>query len=437
MTSSAGYTLCMPSVFASVLLLPLWAAASPAPLGVQARAQAPTTEAGPPPRDPLGIVGGEPAEPGVFPSVVALYTRNNNFGCTGTLIAPDLVLTAGHCGLSMAGVLAGTHDLTAGGTWYAIQDVWVHPDYASTFDVAVYQLSEPVQGIEPAPLLLGCDARDLLVEGADTYIVGFGDIDTFATQATDVLHAAVATIRDPYCTDPAKSCNLEVSPGGELIAGGDGIDTCNGDSGGPLFVETEAGMVLAGVTSRQALPSTVPCGDGGIYPRTDAFAAWVEEATGLPMDWPDCPDEPTLNLPPVVRADRLQVIQNGTVGATTIEVFDDPSQRHRLELLNAAPAGQAWLHEARLFVRPDPFSDADYVLQVEVTDDGDPPASTIVEVPVEVLGITVIPPETGGCTTASAADGSASWWRSLTRRRVSLRMPPPGSRRAPEGASAP
>jgi len=435
MTPSAGYTLCMPSVLASILLLPLSAAASPATLGVQH--QEPTTEAGPTSRGPQGIVGGEPAAPDAFPSVVALYTRNNNFGCTGTLIAPDLVLTAGHCGLSMAGVLAGTHDLTSGGTWYEIQDVWVHPDYASTFDIAVYQLSEPVQGIEPAPLLLDCDARDLLVEGADTYIVGFGDIDTFATQPTDLLHAAVATIRDPYCTDPAKSCNLEVSPGGELIAGGDGIDTCNGDSGGPLFVETAAGMVLAGVTSRQALPSTVPCGDGGIYPRTDAFAAWVEEATGLAMDWPDCPDEPLPNLPPVVRADRLQVIQNGTVGVTTIEVFDDPSQQHRLELLNAAPAGQAWIDEQQLFVRPDPISDADYVLQVEVTDDGDPPSSAIVEVPVEVLGITVISPGTRGCATAPATDGPASWWRSLTRRRVGLRTLPPGSRPAPEGASAP
>ncbi len=396
-----------------LLLLAIFSAHAVAPLapaGVASEPEAPPALALP--LAPQGIVGGEPAEDGEFPSVVALYTRNQTFGCTGTLIAPDLVLTAGHCGFSMSGVLVGTHDLATGGTWHEVADVFVHPDYATTYDVAVYRLAVPVEGIEPAPLLLDCDARAALVQGADSWIVGFGDVDRFASESTDLLHAAIATIRDPVCADPANACNPDVSPGGELIAGGDGVDTCNGDSGGPLFVATDEGLFLAGVTSRQARPSTVPCGDGGIYPRTDAFAAWIEETTGLALDWPDCSDVPVDNAPPIVRADPLTVIQNGSARATALHITDEVDQSHVITILTPPPAGRAWVDGDRLVVQPDPFSDEDFVLEIEVADDGEPPLSTTVEVPVEVLGITVLEPP-GGCANVPRAP-SARW---LARRR--------------------
>ena len=44
------------------------------------------------PRARAAVVGGEPAPPGAYPYIVALSR-----GCGGTLIAPDRVLTAGHC----------------------------------------------------------------------------------------------------------------------------------------------------------------------------------------------------------------------------------------------------------------------------------------------------------------------------------------------------
>ena len=42
------------------------------------------------------IVGGSDAAPGEYPSVAEITF--GAFGCTGTLISPDTVLTAGHCG---------------------------------------------------------------------------------------------------------------------------------------------------------------------------------------------------------------------------------------------------------------------------------------------------------------------------------------------------
>jgi Trypsin len=43
------------------------------------------------------IIGGHNAEEGRYPYFVALQTAQNNTECGGTLIAPDVVLTAAHC----------------------------------------------------------------------------------------------------------------------------------------------------------------------------------------------------------------------------------------------------------------------------------------------------------------------------------------------------
>ena len=45
------------------------------------------------------VIGGQPAEPGTFPWMAyVLDFRGNEVGqCSGTVVAPNLVLTAGHC----------------------------------------------------------------------------------------------------------------------------------------------------------------------------------------------------------------------------------------------------------------------------------------------------------------------------------------------------
>ena len=69
----------------------------------------------------------------------------------------------------------------------------------------------------------------------------------------------------------------------EIVAGGNGLDSCNGDSGGPAYILLNGKRMLAGATSRATRNFTRPCGDGGIYTRVDKYLDWIKtnaEANG-------------------------------------------------------------------------------------------------------------------------------------------------------------
>ena len=75
--------------------------------------------------------------------------------------------------------------------------------------------------------------------------------------------------------------------GGELVAGAPLLDrdSCNGDSGGPIYIRRNDGHeFLVGVTSRAVVrPGLRPCGDGGIYARVDGGALqWMRQQASPP-----------------------------------------------------------------------------------------------------------------------------------------------------------
>jgi len=116
----------------------------------------------------------------------------------------------------------------------------------------------------------------------------------------------MTTITDADCTT-SSGCNTAARPNGELGAGGMGIDTCPGDSGGPLYLVTSYGTFLAGTTSRSYDNARSYCKDGGIYERPDKIIDWIQQQSGV-----------TLPVGPVPTADVLEA-QSGkpSTGAIT------------------------------------------------------------------------------------------------------------------------
>ena len=346
--------------------------------------------------EPLPVVGGKPAEEGAWPDAAAIFVRER-FGCTGVLIGPDLVMTAGHCNRDVEQVVVGTADHSVGGEVIDVYQSYSHPDFWTTFDVALLHLAEEAS-TPPRMLARDCVVERYLYDGAEVAIVGFGATDPQADEWGTQLYEAFTTIGDADCSDLSRGCNQAVSPGGELIAGGNGADSCNGDSGGPLYLLTEEGEFLVGITSRAAVPSSVPCGDGGIYVRADAVVEWIEDITGEELPRPNCSDVP--NRSPEPTAEPIEVSVGW--GWTTVEPNDpDGWNDHSFVVVDEPGYGRlSWPEDGIVYyVAYKPFLGRDDSFVVEVTDDGNPSLSAQVEVLVEWTGPnhTSVEPKACGC----------------------------------------
>lgn len=232
------------------------------------------------------VVGGSAAEAGRWPDAAAGASAVEVI-CTGVLVHPRVVLSAGHCGQQLERFRVDTLDHTTEGETLRVAETFVHPEWWSTYDVAAYLLETPAQ-TAPRTIARPCVLDQALAPGAPVAIVGWGRTDAQGTQSTTTLQAAFTTVGDPDCADLELGCNAAVSPGGELTAGGAGIDSCVGDSGGPLYLLTDEGDYLLGLTSRGVEGGESTCGHGGIYVRADAIVDWVEAETGVELARPPC-----------------------------------------------------------------------------------------------------------------------------------------------------
>jgi secreted trypsin-like serine protease len=153
-----------------------------------------------------------------------------------------------------------------------------YQDWIDTYDVGLVMLENPVFAKARA-IAQRCGARDRFKPGLPLELVGFGLTSRTGDDDNTRLHRAVVPLVDPTCaSDP--SCMPAVAPGGEFIAGGLGTDSCFGDSGGPVYIDTPGGKALIGVVSRGLSSWSAPCGGGGVYVRADKVVAWIERVSG-------------------------------------------------------------------------------------------------------------------------------------------------------------
>jgi hypothetical protein len=346
---------------------------------------------------PLGVVGGSPVADGSWPDAAAVYW-GDNVSCSGVLVAPNVVLTAGHCEGNLTWVTLGTSDYEVGGETLPVAEVYTHPNYLGTYDVTVLILGEDAT-VPPRAVAMDCVVEDALRVGAPVAVVGFGATDLWAGQWGTVLQEAFTEITDPACEDLDADCNAAISPGGELIAGGDGVDSCSGDSGGPLYLLTPSGDYLVGLTSRGVIPSPTPCGGGGIYVRVDAVVDWIEEMSGETLARPVCEG---INRPPSASAAPI-ALGRGLAGVSSVDVVDpNPGDVHLFAIEEPPERGTASIGASGevIYVAELGWSGEDrFVVRVE--DGGVPVMQTTVE-----IAVTRAAPPSSIVLTPVACDGT-------------------------------
>jgi secreted trypsin-like serine protease len=205
------------------------------------------------------IVGGNDASPGEYPSVAKV--SYGVFSCTGTLIAPDTVLTAGHCSSVDAGVVgtpitwpAPLIDVRIGGhrdgegERVPVSRVFAHENYLATsgYDISLLRLSR--NSTKAPTKVAGSGERSIWNAGVLETIVGWGVTEEDGDPPAVLQEAQVPITTDAYCSGAYGDFDASTMVCAGYPEGG--VDTCQGDSGGPMFGRgADGGLRVVGSTS--------------------------------------------------------------------------------------------------------------------------------------------------------------------------------------------
>ena len=273
------------------------------------------------------IIGGRITPTTRHPYVASLLdTISNTHVCGGTLIAPDIILTAGHCSGFFDSIQVGLHNILDNnptpanlyGTYnhLIVEEHRAHPQYGNVimYDVAIAKLYGVADTVTPVRVN---NRRNVPVDNDILTVLGWGVTqEGVSSTSSELLRAVnVSSISNEECEQSSGLYEGQsMSFSGYILdnmmcAHGEDKDACQGDSGGPLMKvgkeqkdDVQLGIVSWGLgCALNDFP--------GVYTRLSAdsiYEGWLRESVcEMSSDPPSYLSCDELTFPAESRGDAL------------------------------------------------------------------------------------------------------------------------------------
>ncbi|XP_059479424.1 brachyurin-like isoform X2 [Neocloeon triangulifer] len=238
------------------------------------------------------IIGGENAVEGQLKYQVGIRMDDSYF-CGGSLIADQVVLTAGHCVKDFVsfevhlGALNFNNESEVGRVIVTSYNATLHENYNGLIinnDIALVNLPDPVFGpnISPVRLPSWSMANETFANQTGR-VSGWGKPSDNATSISpDLKFADVTIITNEACQ--AWYGELVLNDKKICISTNNGTENiCSGDSGGPLVIYEEDGLPTEiGINSFVTSFGCESRFPGGLT-RVTSFLGWLETNAGITL----------------------------------------------------------------------------------------------------------------------------------------------------------